>query len=728
MIPREVIEEIKEKVDIVEVVSEYVNLTKVGSSYRALCPFHAETSPSFYVHPGLKIYHCFGCGASGDVIKFLQEMEGISFQEALERLAKRAGVDLSAYKLTGSSEYTRYVQLYEEVWRRYTTELKKSDRAKKYLLSRGFAEGEIESFGFGYAPEDSRISIEIGKRLNLKEDEVIRYGLALKRGSRLIDRFEGRLIVPIKNDRGHIVALGGRLLGDGEPKYLNSPDTRYFSKRKTLFLFDEAKKVAKDVGFFVVTEGYFDALAFRRDGIPTAVAVLGANLSREAILKLSAHSRNVILCFDNDRAGLKATLKSLEDLLEYEFNVLIATSDPYKDPDELFRKKGKGSLKKMLKESVSFEYFLMKAGEVFFDKNSPTGVKSYLSFLRKWVQKMRRKGYLKHVDNLVKEVSSSTQIPESQILNFFESDRSNNMLAQEVKPSKIYDEGKGLVYLFLNYEDFRRRILELDLNVLEDRNAREFFEKVASIGNLNEATESLPKEVKDWIFKVLEEVPPPKNPEKFFQDLSEKLKVRQLKKRLGEIEKMIKQSTSEEERRILLNMKVDLLRKIKRRRKSMAEKKEAITKEEQAKEQEKRFSSQIEKRIKKLINQGKKRGYITYEDIDKAFPPNYEEFDTNLIEKIYEELEKHGINIVESDSEEETETSAEELEELLERESPEIHDTSNVRDSIKMYLKEIGKIPLLTPAQERELARRAQMGDKKAKEKLITSNLRLVVS
>ncbi|MCD6551726.1 RNA polymerase sigma factor RpoD [Thermotoga sp.] len=160
----------------------------------------------------------------------------------------------------------------------------------------------------------------------------------------------------------------------------------------------------------------------------------------------------------------------------------------------------------------------------------------------------------------------------------------------------------------------------------------------------------------------------------------------------------------------------------------MAEKKEAITKEEQAKEQEKRFPSQIEKRIKKLINQGKKRGYITYEDIDKAFPPNYEEFDTNLIEKIYEELEKYGINIVESDSEEETGTSTEELEELLEKESPEIHDTSNVRDSIKMYLKEIGKIPLLTPAQERELARRAQMGDKKAKEKLITSNLRLVVS
>lgn len=565
MIPREVIEEIKEKVDIVEVVSEYVNLTRVGSSYRALCPFHAETNPSFYVHPGLKIYHCFGCGASGDVIKFIQEMEGITFQEALERLARRAGVDLSAYRSTGSSDYTRYVHLYERVWKRYVDELKRSHRAKEYLLSRGFTEEEMENYGFGYVPEGSEIAVEVGKELNLREDEVVKYGLVLKKGNRLVDRFEGRLIVPIKNDRGQIVAFGGRLLGDGEPKYLNSPDTRYFSKRKTLFLFDEAKKVAKDVGFFVVTEGYFDALAFRRDGIPTAVAVLGASLSREAILKISAYSKNVILCFDNDRAGLRATLKSLEDLLEYEFNVLIATPDPYKDPDELFQKEGRGSLKDMLKKSVSFEYFLTKAGEVFFDKGSPAGMRSYLSFLKRWVQRMRRKGYLKNIDNLVKEVSSSTQIPENQILNFFESDRSNNVPVQEVKVQKVYDEGKGLAYLFLNYENFRERILELDLDVLEDHNAKEFFKRVSSIENINEAIETLPKEMKDWIFRVLEEVPPPKDPEKFFCDLSERLKIRQLKKRLEEIEKLIKQSVDEEEKRILLNMKLDLLRKIKGR-------------------------------------------------------------------------------------------------------------------------------------------------------------------
>jgi len=153
--------------------------------------------------------------------------------------------------------------------------------------------------------------------------------------------------------------------------------------------------------------------------------------------------------------------------------------------------------------------------------------------------------------------------------------------------------------------------------------------------------------------------------------------------------------------------------------------------QEQTQEQKETLPPQIEKRIKKLISLGKKKGYITYEDIDKAFPPDFEDFDTNLIERIHEELEKHGINIVESEPEEEEMSASgdeQELEELLERESPEIHDSSNVRDSIKMYLKEIGKIPLLTPAQERELARRAQMGDKKAKEKLITSNLRLVVS
>lgn len=153
--------------------------------------------------------------------------------------------------------------------------------------------------------------------------------------------------------------------------------------------------------------------------------------------------------------------------------------------------------------------------------------------------------------------------------------------------------------------------------------------------------------------------------------------------------------------------------------------------QEQTQEQKETLPPQIERRIKKLISLGKKKGYITYEDIDKAFPPDFEGFDTNLIERIHEELEKHGINIVENEPEEEeisASSDEQELEELLEKESPEIHDSSNVRDSIKMYLKEIGKIPLLTPAQERELARRAQMGDKKAKEKLITSNLRLVVS
>lgn len=249
MIPREVIEEIKEKVDIVEVISEYVNLTRVGSSYRALCPFHSETNPSFYVHPGLKIYHCFGCGASGDVIKFLQEMEGISFQEALERLAKRAGIDLSLYRTEGTSEYGKYIRLYEETWKRYVKELEKSKEAKDYLKSRGFSEEDIAKFGFGYVPKRSSISIEVAEGMNITPEELVRYGIALKKGDRFVDRFEERIVVPIKNDSGHIVAFGGRALGNEEPKYLNSPETRYFSKKKILFLFDEAKKVAKEVGF-----------------------------------------------------------------------------------------------------------------------------------------------------------------------------------------------------------------------------------------------------------------------------------------------------------------------------------------------------------------------------------------------------------------------------------------------------------------------------------------------
>lgn len=562
MIPREVIDEIKNRVDIVEVVSEYVNLAKVGSYYRALCPFHTETTPSFYVHPGLKIYHCFGCGASGDVIKFVQEMEGLSFQEALEKLAKRAGVDLSVHKSSRPSEYGRYVEYHNLVWKEYVKNVERFQEAKRYLVDRGFTEEEIKEFGFGYAPLGSKTALEVAEKMGLSEEELTEFGLLVKKGNEFVDRFEGRLIIPVKNDSGHVVAFGGRLLGEGEPKYLNSPDTKYFSKRKVMFLFYDAKKWAKEVGFFVLTEGYFDAIAFRRAGVPTSVAVLGTNLSREAILKLSAYSKNVILCFDNDAAGVRATLKTLEDLLEHEFNVLVASVAPYKDPDELLQKEGREALKSRLKDSRPFEIFLVDRARDLFDLKVSSGVRNYLLFLKKWAQKMREKGYLKNFENMVREASRVLSTTESDVLNFFSSEKSKEVLVKrEVK--KIFDVGEALAFLFINYEHFRERILSLDLSVL-DGEAKNFFDFVSKDKTVDEVMVEAPKNLRDWIFSVLERIPPPKDVEKFFNDVLHRLDMLRTEKRIKEIEKMM-ESATEEEKRVLMQVRMDLLRKVRGR-------------------------------------------------------------------------------------------------------------------------------------------------------------------
>jgi len=562
MIPREVIDEIKNRVDIVEVVSEYVNLAKVGSYYRALCPFHAETTPSFYVHPSLKIYHCFGCGASGDIIKFVQEMEGLSFQEALEKLAKRAGIDLSVYRSSKPSEYRRYVEYHDQVWKEYVRNIERSPEAKGYLIDRGFTEEEIREFGFGYATIGSKTALEVAKKMGLSEVEAMEYGLLVKKGDHFVDRFEGRVVIPVRNDSGHIVAFGGRLLGEGEPKYLNSPDTKYFSKRKVIFLFHDAKKLAKEVGFFVLTEGYFDAIAFRRAGVPTSVAVLGTNLSREAILKLSAYSKNVILCFDNDAAGVRATLKTLEDLLEHEFNVLVASVDPYKDPDEFLQKEGREALKSRLKNSKPFEIFLVDRARDLFDLRVSSGVRNYLLFLKKWAQKMKEKGYLKNLENLVKETSRVLSTTESDILNFFSTEKSKELLVKR-ETKKVFDVGEALVFLFINYEHLRETILSLDLSVLEGK-ARDFFDLVSKDKAIDEVMVEAPKSLKDWIFSVLEKIPPPKDVEKFMSDVLHRLDVVRTEKRIKEIEKMMENAT-EEERRVLIQIRVDLLKKVRRR-------------------------------------------------------------------------------------------------------------------------------------------------------------------
>jgi len=555
LIPKEVIEDIKSKIDIVDVISEYINLQRVGSYYRALCPFHPETTPSFYVHPKLQFYHCFGCGASGDVIKFVQEMEKISFYEALEKLAKRVGVDLGKYRV-GGGDYRIYTTFYENVWMKYKESLKGESRA--YLKDRGFNDEEIEKYGFGYSPVDSRIPHKVAKQMNVPLEKALEYGILMRSGGTLIDRFEGRITIPIRNESGKIVAFGGRILGDGEPKYLNSPDTRYFSKSKILFMFSEAKRSIKELDFVIITEGYMDALAFHRAGVTNAVAVLGTSLTRDHLLRLGTQTKNVILCFDNDDAGVRASLKALEILDKLDFNVLVLSMEPYKDPDEFFQNEGAENLKNRLKDSVPYEIFLTKAISSLFNLKTSNGVEGFLKSMKKWANIFRKSGKIKRLDNLVREVSSIVNLPESDVMSLFSSEDFSLKTSLDRKTIGVEEE---LVFLYMNYEDLREDIEKIDTDVLEGL-GKDFFMLLKESGDVNTLLEKASKDLKDWIFKVQELVPEPPDPRKVFKDILSDLEKKRLRKRLAEIDDMIKNS-DDEEKKILLKARIDLIRRMK---------------------------------------------------------------------------------------------------------------------------------------------------------------------
>jgi len=555
LIPKEVIEDIKSKVDIVDVISEYINLQRVGSYYRALCPFHPETTPSFYVHPKLQFYHCFGCGASGDVIKFVQEIEKISFYEALEKLAKKAGIDLGKYRV-GGGDYKNYIALYESVWMEYRKSLR--GESKAYLRSRGFTDEEIEKYGFGYSPGGSKIPHKVAKQMNIPLEKALEYGILMRSGGTLIDRFEGRIVIPIRNESGKIVAFGGRILGNGEPKYLNSPDTRYFSKSKLLFMFSEAKRSIKELDFVVVTEGYMDALAFHRAGVTNTVAVLGTALTRDHLIRLGAQTKNVILCFDNDDAGIKASLKALEILDKLDFNVLVLSMEPYKDPDEFFQNEGPENLKNHLKNSVPYEIFLARAISSRYNLRTSNGVEGFLKSVKKWADTFRRSGKIKRLDNLVQEVSSIVNLPESEIMNLFNSEDVSLRASSNRKTIGVEEE---LVFLYMNYEDLREDIKKIDVDILEGF-GKDFFTLLEESGDMNTLLGRASKDLKDWIFKVQELVPEPSDPRKVLKDILNDLEKKKLKKRLAEIDDMIRNS-SDEEKKVLLKARMDLIKRIK---------------------------------------------------------------------------------------------------------------------------------------------------------------------
>jgi DNA primase len=392
---------VKQQADIVRVVGEYVRLKKSGQNFTGLCPFHAEKSPSFAVHPTKQIYHCFGCGVGGDVFKFVMEMEKCPFPEAIRIVAEKCGIAIPRPKERSPEERkenqqrSALVEMHREAQAFFAKQISgtlEGKVARAYLEDRGIDTKAIDRFGIGYAPSDGDALLRVLKQ-KYQEKMLVESGLISRgeQGGRLFDRFRRRITFPIANESGKIVAFGARALGDEMPKYLNSPETPIYSKSNVLYHLDRAKEALRRSDFAVLVEGYMDAIAVARAGISNVVASCGTSLAEPQIKLLSRFTKRVIVNYDPDNAGQMATERSVSLLLEQDFEVRVLALPPVgdkkADPDLFIREKGVEEYSKLLKESPPYvDYLIARARQM--DLTTGEGKKRAVNFLLPYVQKI----------------------------------------------------------------------------------------------------------------------------------------------------------------------------------------------------------------------------------------------------------------------------------------------------------------------------------------------------
>jgi DNA primase len=392
---------VKQQADIVRVVGEYVRLKKSGQNFTGLCPFHAEKSPSFAVHPTKQIYHCFGCQVGGDVFKFVMEMEKCAFPEAIRIVAEKCGIavpaprDRSPEERRENQQRTLILEMHCAAQAFFTKQLESTPEgrvARAYLEDRGLTPQDIEQFGIGYAPSGGDVLVRLLKPKYKDEKLLVASGLISRdQSGRFFDRFRRRITFPIANEGGKIVAFGCRALGDDQPKYLNSPETPIYSKSNVLYHLDRAKDALRRQDFAILVEGYMDAIAVARAGISNVVASCGTSLAEPQIKLLARFTKRVIVNYDPDSAGQAATERSVALLLEQDFEVRVLALPPVgdqkADPDLFIREKGAEAYRQLLKDSPPYvDYLIARARQM--DLSTGEGKLRAVNFLLPYVQKI----------------------------------------------------------------------------------------------------------------------------------------------------------------------------------------------------------------------------------------------------------------------------------------------------------------------------------------------------
>ncbi len=378
------IERVRAGNNIEDVISGYVRLQRKGTSYMGLCPFHNEKTPSFSVHPGRQTYHCFGCGASGDVFNFLMEYEKLSFKEAVRLLAVRAGIeipteDVSEEKKKEISEKSRLFDIQKEAAKFYLFKLRTPEGkiAAEYLKNRGLSDETIKSFGLGYSGRDGSGLYQYLKDKGYSDALLKESGLFTwdEKRNTMSEKFWNRVMFPIMDINRKVIGFGGRVFGDAKPKYLNSPETKLFDKSRNLYgLYAARAARQKNI---IICEGYMDVISLHQAGFTNAVASLGTALTSQQAALLHRYTKEVLLMYDSDEAGIKAALRGIPLLRNAGLSSKVVNLKPYKDPDELLKAKGHDELAKRIEKAENGFMFELRILYDGYDMRDPQNASDF---------------------------------------------------------------------------------------------------------------------------------------------------------------------------------------------------------------------------------------------------------------------------------------------------------------------------------------------------------------
>ncbi|MDI6792197.1 MAG: DNA primase [bacterium] len=459
---QEIKDEVRNRTDIVDLISEYVALKKAGKNYLARCPFHVEKTPSFTVSQTKQIFYCFGCGVGGDVFNFLMKMDGLNFPEALERLAQRAGVNLPRAGQADSKALSEREILYKinsAACLFYQKALKTPEgaKARDYLIRRGFNENLVEQFKLGYAPAgwDRLRNYLLREKFSL--EMVAKSGLVVKKEetNSYYDRFRGRLVFPITDIQNRIIGFGARVLDDSLPKYINSPESPIYSKGKNLYGLREAREAIRQKEKVIIVEGYTDLLACHQYGITHVIATLGTALTTDQVKILGRYAQEAIIIFDPDTAGVAASLRGLDLVIEGGLNVKVVSLPAGLDPADLLTRKGPDAFRSELERAVGLLDYRLATTLNQYDTSRAEGkakvVDSLLPFLVMVSNAIKR-------DEFIRKLAETLNLDETLI---------------RTEAIRFQEKQKGVIKDYIKKEEKRGRDMEREIIclTLQDRDA-----------------------------------------------------------------------------------------------------------------------------------------------------------------------------------------------------------------------------------------------------------------